>query len=232
MSTPVEAILFDKDGTLFDFQKTWAAWVRDLIDQFADGDAQVRAALCGVMGFDYGAVAFLPDSPVIAGTAGEQVALIRSVVPHLSEAQIRAISRAAMGALVPVVVGDLAGLLARLAARGVRFAVVTNDGEDEARRQIADQGLEAVFDVIIGYDSGWGGKPAPEGCLAAARALGVDPRACVMVGDSTHDLDAGRAAGMRTVAVLTGVAGRADLAPYADVVLDDIHGLAGLLGVA
>jgi phosphoglycolate phosphatase len=48
-----------------------------------------------------------------------------------------------------------------------------------------------------------------------------------MVGDSKHDLDAGRAAGMKAVAVLTGIATRADLAPHADVVLADITGLAG-----
>jgi phosphoglycolate phosphatase len=50
-----------------------------------------------------------------------------------------------------------------------------------------------------------------------------------MVGDSRHDLEAGRAAGMRTVAVLTGIAGAADLAPHADVVLADIGGLPGWL---
>ena len=43
-----------------------------------------------------------------------------------------------------------------------------------------------------------------------------------MVGDSTHDLIAGRAAGMATIGVLTGTAGHADLAPYADVVFPDI----------
>jgi phosphoglycolate phosphatase len=46
-----------------------------------------------------------------------------------------------------------------------------------------------------------------------------------MVGDSRHDLEAGRSAGMRTVAVLTGIAGAAELAPLADVVLTDIGAL-------
>ena len=50
-------------------------------------------------------------------------------------------------------------------------------------------------------------------------ATGIPPAACAMIGDSTHDLDSGRAAGMVTVAVLTGVATRADLTPHADVVL-------------
>ena len=46
-----------------------------------------------------------------------------------------------------------------------------------------------------------------------------------MVGDSRHDLEAGRAAGMRPVAVLTGIARAADLAPHAEVVLPDIGAL-------
>ena len=50
-----------------------------------------------------------------------------------------------------------------------------------------------------------------------------------MVGDSRHDLDAGRAAGMRTIAVLTGIAKREDLAPHADVVLADIGAIPGWL---
>jgi hypothetical protein len=52
-----------------------------------------------------------------------------------------------------------------------------------------------------------------------------------MIGDSTHDLDCGRAAGMTTVAVLTGLADRDDLAPHADVVLPDIGSLPGWLGL-
>jgi len=66
-------------------------------------------------------------------------------------------------------------------------------------------------------------------CLAFTRALGLDPARVAMVGDSRHDLVAGRAAGMRTVGVLTGLAGSADLAPLADVVLADIGALPGWL---
>ena len=66
---------------------------------------------------------------------------------------------------------------------------------------------------------------------AFCRATGIPPAACAMIGDSTHDLDSGRAAGMVTVAVLTGLATRDDLEPHADVVLDDIAALPGWLGI-
>ena len=58
--------------------------------------------------------------------------------------------------------------------------------------------------------------------LAFAEAVGVPAGRAVMVGDSRHDMEAGRAAGMAVVAVLTGIATREELAPHADVVLPDI----------
>ena len=98
-----------------------------------------------------------------------------------------------------------------------------------ARRHLTDAGVLHLFDFIAGCDSGWGGKPAPGQLVAFAAYLGIDPAQAAMVGDSTHDLHAARAAGMASVAVLTGVADIAELQPHADVVLPDISGLAGWL---
>jgi phosphoglycolate phosphatase len=87
------------------------------------------------------------------------------------------------------------------------------------------------FAFVAGFDSGHGAKPEP-GMLAAFCAATCIPAAeCAMIGDSTHDLDSGRAAGMVTVAVLTGIADHADLAPHADVVLESIGALPAWLGV-
>ena len=58
------------------------------------------------------------------------------------------------------------------------------------------------------------------------RATGLSPARVAMVGDSLHDLEAGRAAKMHRIAVLTGIATAADLAPHADAVMPDIAGLA------
>ena len=75
---------------------------------------------------------------------------------------------------------------------------------------------------VAGYDSGYAPKPQPGQILAALEHMGVGAGEAAMVGDSSHDLLAGRAAGVRTIGVLTGTASRTDLAPLADVVLDDI----------
>ena len=79
-----------------------------------------------------------------------------------------------------------------------------------------------LFDFISGYDSGFGGKPEPGQLLGFCTTTGLEPEDCIMVGDSTHDLNAGNAAGMRTVGVLTGPAQAYELQPYADVILNSI----------
>ena len=89
-------------------------------------------------------------------------------------------------------------------------------------------GMDA-FDFVAGYDSGFGAKPGPGQLQAACEYFGCAAGAAVMVGDSLHDLMAGRAAGMRTVGVLTGLAARAELSPLADAVLPDIGHLPGWL---
>ncbi len=96
-----------------------------------------------------------------------------------------------------------------------------------ARIHLERAGVLDLFDYVVGCDSGWGGKPAPGQLKEFIRRFDLTPSRVAMVGDSRHDLDAGRAAGMHAVAVLTGIATRAELAPPADVVLPDIAALGG-----
>jgi phosphoglycolate phosphatase len=125
--------------------------------------------------------------------------------------------------MVPAV--PLAPLLKVLSDRGLRLGVATNDAEAPARAHLKVAGITDHFEFVAGYDTGHGAKPDAGMCLAFADHLGIAPQDCVMVGDSLHDLHAGRAAGMISVAVLTGIADAATLAPYAEVVLNDIGDL-------
>ena len=217
----IKAILFDKDGTLFDFEASWSDAMVVLLDTVAPGDLRDEAA--EVLGFDLGAGAFRPDSLVIAGTMDELITALAGVVeipkPELHDI-VRLISNEAP--MVPVV--DLPACLGDLAV-SFDLGVVTNDSEAVARRHLELAGITDLFAFIAGSDSGYGAKPEPGLILAGADALGVAPEHCLMVGDSRHDLVAGAAAGATPVAVLTGVATYDELAPYADVVLPDIGAL-------
>ena len=225
----LRAVLFDKDGTLFDFHATWAEWTARVVRDLADGDAARGAALAAAIGFDLGARRFDPASPVIAGTPEELTATLLPHLPGTPAAALtaRLVTAAAEAPLVPAV--PLAPLMAVLRARNLHLGVATNDAEAPARAHLAAMGVLTAFDFIAGYDSGYGAKPEPGMLLAFAAAMGLAPAQVLMVGDSRHDLHAGRAAGMRTAGVLTGLATEADLAPLADRVLPDIGALPALL---
>lgn len=220
-----QALLFDKDGTLFDFQKTWAGWVAELIGQRADGDVSIADGLSQAMGFDLVQKQFLPDSIAIAGTALQTAELVLEYYPGMTAKQLaRDFDKAAEG-VVPVEVLALPAFLDELVELGLRLGIATNDGEASARAQLGRFNVTDRFEYIAGYDSGFGAKPDAGMCSAFSDHTGIEPGQIAMIGDSLHDLHAGRAAGMQCVAVLTGVATEADLAPVADVVLPDVSHL-------
>ena len=214
-------LLFDKDGTLFDFQKTWGGWIDSSIRHLAGTDTGLATALADALDFDLERKQARPGSIVIAGTLAEVAGAMAGVIKtDIRELAARLDATAAT--LEPVEAAPLADLLGVFRSSGLKLGVATNDSEAAARAHLKRSAIDGLFDFIAGYDSGYGGKPAPGMCLAFAESCGLAPEAVVMVGDSTHDLQAGRAAGMACVAVLTGVATKADLAPHADVVLPDI----------
>ena len=217
----IDAILFDKDGTLFDFHKSWGAWAEGLIADLAD-DADHAARLAAAIGYLPGEGRFLASSMVIAGTPAEITAALLPQMPGWSAVQIEArINEVAAGAEMVEAV-PLVPLFEAFRARGLKLAIVTNDAEAPARAHVAAHRLGGLVDFIAGYDSGHGAKPGPGMLNAFLRAEGLEPSRVLMVGDSLHDLEAGRAAGTRRVAVLTGVAKAESLAPHADVVLANI----------
>ncbi|MBI1416277.1 MAG: HAD-IA family hydrolase [Limimaricola sp.] len=229
MAVNVRGVVFDKDGTLFDFNATWGAWARGVIADEAQGDAELAARLAGVLGYDTAAGAFRPGSIVIAETTAHVAQAILPLLPGADQAGLLdRLNR--MSSNVPQVEAvPLAPFMAGLRAGGLALGLVTNDAEMPARAHLARAQVDTLFDFVAGYDSGHGAKPAPGPLLAFCAATGLPPAACVMVGDSTHDLHAGRAAGMRTVGVLTGPATREVLEPVADAVLPSIAGLPALL---
>lgn len=221
MNVPIRAILFDKDGTLFDFAATWTGWIGALLRDLSRGEEEVERRLAQALEYDATAKALRPHSVAIAGTPFDIARVLAPILKADPQRLVEDISaRAEMAPMVEAV--PLAPLLADLRARGLTLGVATNDSHEVALANLAACGVRQAFDFVVGSDCGFGAKPAPGMCTAFARQVSVLPEAVVMVGDSLHDLRSGRAAGMRTVAVLTGIAGADDLRPFADVVLPDI----------
>lgn len=108
----------------------------------------------------------------------------------------------------------VAEALDALARRRGRLGVVTSKQHASARRGLERCGLWRRIEVLVGADDVDQGKPAPDPVLLALELLGARPERAVYVGDSPHDMAAGRAAGTRTAAVLWGPLSRAELAGH------------------
>ncbi|WP_252734598.1 HAD family hydrolase [Octadecabacter sp. B2R22] len=224
-------MVFDKDGTLFDFNATWGAWARGMLAAETANAPDMLEPLAKALGYSLDAGLFEPQSIVIAGTIKDVALAALPYLPDSETGSIIARFNAATMDVPQVEAAPLVPFLERLKNAGLKLGVATNDAEEPARAHLDVAGATPFFDFIAGFDSGFGGKPAAGQLHAFCEATGLSPDVCVMVGDSTHDLHAGRSAGMTTVAVLTGVAEHAELAPHADVVLRSIADLPAWLGV-
>lgn len=218
----VKGLLFDKDGTLFDYQTTWNSWTRDVIRDLSKGDPSLAQAIADAVDFDLQKGEVRTTSPLIAGTNREASELFSAALDNADVDEVEAyITTKALSADLSEVL-PLRAYFDDLKAQGVAVGVMTNDSEQGAKAHLASVDAYDILDFVAGFDSGYGAKPEPGPLLAFAKAMNLDPAECAMVGDSTHDLIAGQRAGMKTIGVLTGLAPRAELAPYASVVLQDI----------
>lgn len=229
----IRGLLFDKDGTLFDFNATWAAVIERLLETLAP-DPALRERMARIAGYDPLTREFLPGAPIVAGSTAEIAEIWAGMAPGRSAAEIERLANEIAGGvsggeLVPAC-RDLPGFLDRLREAGFKLGVATHDAEGAARAHLAAAGALDRFDFVAGYDSGHGLKPGPGMLWAFAAATGLSPENVAVLGDSRHDLEMVPAAGAAlAIGVLTGPAKEEDLAPYADHVIASIAALPELL---
>ena len=96
---------------------------------------------------------------------------------------------------------------------GHLIGIVTSKSEYLALRGLSLVGLASQVDTVVGCDGSTRHKPDPEPVRIALHRLDTDPSNAIFIGDSVHDLMAGRAAGVRTGAALWGAFRRDDMAP-------------------
>ncbi|WP_121713484.1 HAD family hydrolase [Streptomyces sp. E5N91] len=204
MKLHAQALLFDNDGTLVSslesVRRCWTRWA-----------------------VEYGITAEQFGQVELHGRPAAEIAADLLPTARIAEAVAR---------IEQLEVEDVPGGGVRLlpgtrdfldALPADRWAVVTS-----ATRRLAEARLDAVGilpKTLVAADDITRGKPDPEPYLLGARALGVDPADCVVFEDAPAGLQAGRAAGMRTVALAT--THRADELD-ADLVVTDLSALSAL----
>lgn len=215
----VKGVLFDKDGVLVDFDATWNPAAAQVMKTLSNGDAALIEALAAAIDYDFGAQSFLPSSVFIAGTSSDLVAAWSPLLPEMPKPTLARRARELFtqeGAASVTAYDDVETALIALGMARIALGIATNDDEISARTQMRKLRLDGRFSFVAGADSGHGAKPEPGMLLAFADHIGAAPAQVMMVGDSTHDLHAARAAGMIAVAVGTGPALLDDLRPHAD----------------
>lgn len=229
----IKGILFDKDGTLVDFQKTWYAIADLMALHAAQGDRHKADGLMVKAGYDYEKHRFRGDSVFAAGTNADIVALW---YPGLDEMRRREMTvyfdtfTAEQGALQSVPLPGSQDAVAALHRSGFRLGVATNDSTGGAEKTLLALGIAQMFDAAYGYDAVANPKPAPDTIQAFSDLTGLKPSEIAMVGDNRHDLEMAKAGGAGlAVGVLSGTGTRESLAPLADVVLESIAELPGYL---
>ena len=117
------------------------------------------------------------------------------------------------------------------ALSSITFGVVTTKAQEQAETVLRQLCLRAFFRHIQGWVPGLQLKPAPDTVVAALTALCCAPQQALMVGDTSADILAGKAAGLKTCAVTYGFGALADLQRCEpDYMIDTFGDLAALLG--
>ncbi len=94
-------------------------------------------------------------------------------------------------------------LLRRAQQAGLRQAIVSSTPRRNIAAVLTELGAKDLLDALVGEEDAARGKPDPEGFLIAAGRLAVPPQACVVIEDAPQGVAAGKAAGMRVIAVST-----------------------------
>ncbi|WP_308637465.1 HAD family hydrolase [Paenibacillus silvisoli] len=249
MKVEIDAILFDKDGTLIDFIYTWGQWSEHLLGEFASqlearGLPAMEADIASLWGTQHDADGAIVDydrnGPLAMGTLDDLVAVlawqgyragmswaeaklaVQQCRTHADERLNEARAAKALPGVIP--------FLERCREIGLTLAVVTADETAAAVRQLEWLGLTDYFAACIGTDQVERGKPFPDMVELACGRLSLDPARVAVIGDTNGDMKmaklAGAAAGIGIAVIAADGADRGAKLPDADAIIVSMSELA------
>jgi N-acetyl-D-muramate 6-phosphate phosphatase len=211
----IKALCFDVDGTLSDTDDLYTNQISGLLPRFLFPDPDHTARRL-VMWIESPGNALLGFADTI-GIDDEMMALIDWMNRHRKHTLKKFL-------LVPGVDEMLALMQGRYS-----MAIVTARDEKSTMRFLTQFDLSKYFDFIITGLSAAHTKPYPDPIILAAQKMRVSPQECLMIGDTTVDMRAGKAAGAQTVGVLCGFGQESELKQLgADFILKSTSDLSQL----
>lgn len=236
-----QAVIFDKDGTLIDFDYMWGGWTLHLAEQLRQSSGlDVREALCKAMGYDEANKKVLPHGMLASNPMAKLYRLTVQVMREqgLGEAEAERVVELGWRIPDPVLLAkqftDTRALFAGLKGKGVQIAIATADDRAPTQAMIEAFDIEEYLSALVCADDGIPSKPAPDMVLTLCERMRVAPAHVMVVGDTVSDLKMARASGAGlAVGVLSGVSSARDLTPHADLLLesvDELHAYAEARG--
>lgn len=214
MATALPTVLFDLDGTLIDSIELILSSMRHAftsLDLPCPTDEEWSAGI---------GIPLFTMLGRYSRSDAEQKALITAYRAHQMENHDRLVK----------CYDSVVDVIECLRTRGHPMGIVTSKAEWLALKGLVHVGLARHMDTIVGCDGATRHKPDPEPVRIALDRLGASPEQAIFVGDSVHDLLAGKAAGVRTAAALWGAFRRKDMEPgEPDFWLESIAELPGLI---
>ncbi len=231
----IDAIIFDKDGTLIDFDAFWVGVsigaLEDILSRLGRDDIPIDEIL-GAYGVENGVTDM--NGVLCKGTYAEMGDILADILTrhgcrigageaeHLvTEAYKKCVD---CGKILPTCQG-LYEALSELKKRKISLAVVTTDNPEITRKCLSTLGIYELFDKIYTDDGLTPTKPAPDAALDFMKRVGTVADRTLMVGDTMTDVAFARNAGIRVIGVCKTEAGRAQLLQYADGVISEISEL-------
>ena len=229
----IKGIVFDKDGTLLDFNETWVPVNRIIASLIANGNKDVIAQILSESGQN-DVMGTVGSGSLLATGNNDQIAITKKkYAPHHDVETITKLINNVGKSAATFTAKPVAGLkdtILKLAKKGLKIGLATNDSHDSAIATLSPFNILDHFDFICGYDSGYGVKPGGGMVLGFCEHTGVDPSEVVVVGDNTHDMEMALAANViLRVGVLTGTSSEQELTALADVVIPSISDLSAII---
>jgi phosphoglycolate phosphatase-like HAD superfamily hydrolase len=213
----IKALCFDVDGTLSDTDDLYAMKIVDILPRLLFPDPMHTARRI-VMWVEAPGNALLGFADTI-GIDDEMTAFIDWMNRHRKHTLKKFL-------LVPGVDKMLAFLQGRYP-----MSIISARDEKSTMRFLTQYDLCKYFDTIVTGLSTPHTKPYPDPLLLAAQKMGVQPRECLMIGDTTVDMRAGKSAGAQTLGVLCGFGEEAELKQLgADLILKSTSDLPQIFG--
>lgn len=229
----IKGIVFDKDGTLIDVDRTWLPIYRNILKELFATDEAGAEVLMEKAGYDPVTRRMRAGSVIAGGTTGQLVDIWwaghnvkdRADMCRRLDHDYVALVEQHLTPLMP-----LPPIMAALRADGYRLGLATNDSFVSATHHVKLIGLAAHFEAIITSDRVSQAKPSGDMIRAFALQTGLQPFEIAIVGDNSHDLEEARNGGAGLgIGVLSGNAAREDIAHLADYVIDSVADLPQLM---